>query len=56
MHDTATLVAATTRSRSRSADLVAGAKAMTPWLIGVVPFGLVTRRRSSAGDSPAPAA
>ena len=50
MHDTATLVTAATRSRS--ADLVAGAKAMTPWLIGVVPFGLVIGVSSARADIP----
>ena len=54
MHDTAALIT-TTRTAApsgRAADLVAGAKAMTPWLIGVVPFGLVIGVSAARADIP----
>jgi predicted branched-subunit amino acid permease len=41
---------------TRRADLAAGARAMLPWLLGVVPFGLVIGVSAAAADVPAGAA
>lgn len=38
--------------RSRSHDAVAGAKAMLPWLTGIVPFGLVIGVSAARADIP----
>jgi predicted branched-subunit amino acid permease len=36
----------------RGPDLIAGAKAMLPWLTGIVPFGLVIGVRAASADIP----
>jgi predicted branched-subunit amino acid permease len=46
--DSAVLVAAP----SRAHDLLAGARAMLPWLAGIIPFGLVIGVRASRADIP----
>jgi predicted branched-subunit amino acid permease len=37
---------------SRTDDLLAGAKAMLPWLTGIIPFGLVIGVRTAQADIP----
>jgi len=41
-----------TLTRSHAADLLAGARAMVPWLVGVVPFGLVIGVSAARADIP----
>ena len=39
-------------TRSRVADVLAGARAMAPWLVGIVPFGLVIGVSAARADIP----
>ena len=39
-----------TGTRARVADLLAGARAMVPWLLGIVPFGLVIGVSAARAD------
>src|SRR3954451_4183942 len=48
-------MAALTRNRTSARDGLAGARAMVPWLIGVVPFGLVIGVSAAQADIPAAA-
>jgi predicted branched-subunit amino acid permease len=58
MHATAPTLTVSVRSRgglaarARGTDLLGGARAMVPWLLGVVPFGLVIGVSAARADIP----
>ena len=49
---TTTTTTATTTARERRHHLLAGARAMAPWLVGIAPFGLVIGVSAAQADIP----